>query len=151
MNIFIEHIYNKTRFNVFNYIKYRRFLRKLDKVNPNFGMLWQIADFIKILEQVYMYDNSSTNTLYSSLKFEEGENGFILNTNEASIRFKLYQENETIGMEIIRNKGNKLKSSMRFNENSLIDNIHDAQLMINIIDWLMDAVKQLLIIYYKKK
>lgn len=156
MNIFIEHIYSKKKYNLINWIKYRLFLRKLDKVVPNFGMLWQIADFVKILEKVYMYDNSTNSELYSSPKYNEGENGFILNIRENSdvivtINMKMYSDSETIDVELRRVKGNKMTTKMRLHEDSIINNTDDKQLIININDWIMNAAKKLVVRYYNLK
>lgn len=150
MNIFIEYIYNKKRFGIIPWIKYKIFVYKLNKINPNFGMMWQIADFIKLLEQVYMYDNSSASTLYSS-SYKNGLNGFVLNKPEFVIKFTLDSSDESIAIDISRTKGTKLKSSNVLTENSVINDINNEQLLINIIGWTMSSVKELLIIYYNLK
>ena len=55
INFFIKPIYNKKKYSLIDYIKFRLFLRKLKKITPNFDMLMEIYDFLKILKMVYMY------------------------------------------------------------------------------------------------
>lgn len=152
MNIFMQQIYAKKRFGLIQYFKYRKFVKSLRKVMPNFGMLWQIADFIKLLEQVYFYDNGITSTekLFSSLKYKDGENGFIVRSEGSNIIFKLFEEDQLIVVELERKFGNKLKSSMRFyEERDSRLNKNDEMLLSNIIDTTMDAVISVLKEYYK--
>lgn len=154
MNIFIEHIYNKKRFGLIRKYKYHKFLRQLDKIIPNFGILWQIAYFIQILEVVYMYDNSKDSRLYSSLQYPEGENGFVVHTEECEISVKLYEKTKDIKIETLRTHGNKLTTCINFKEWEDINtenNEHQEQLMIHIMDIIMREVKLLLIEYYNKR
>jgi len=72
-NIFIEWLYNKEKATncitrLIYKIKFKLFLRKLNKIAPNFDMLVQIENFLKILELVYLYRNSPPDKLYTSIK-----------------------------------------------------------------------------------
>lgn len=154
MNIFIEPIYKKKKFNIIEYIKYRKFLHSLKTTMPNFGMLWQIADFIKILERVYFYNNSPRNAhgMYSSLKYDNGENGFCVFTDDVNIKYKLNDACQSITIELERLQGNKVKSNMTFNPNETYDlSDLDEELLIQITDITMNSVIKLVKTYYKIK
>lgn len=149
-NMFIRQIYDKKKtFVLFRWIKYRKFLRLIDKTAPNFIILWHIADFIKILDKIYMYDNNPTNTLYSSNNFNMNENGFVIKKENFFIRIKLFEIGSEIAIEVGRS-GSKDLTSIRFcdGENK-IKNEDDEHMMINIENIIMNSVKELFIKYYK--
>lgn len=151
-NIFMQWIYNKRHSNkVIHYIKFRWFLHKLNKVTPNFDMLCNIADFIKMLEVVYLYTNFKPSVLYSLTK-SKTDMGFILNVNGHEIVFTLTEDEDRYIRIEIYNLNGKVRSSVSFKDGAtdIIETVHDEQLFINITDWLMKAVIDLLKTYYKK-
>lgn len=151
LNLFIEPIYYKKK-GLIHWIKHKLFLRKLDNLHPGFDVLWQIADFIKLLERVYMYDNSKLgNKLSSSIKYNNNENGFVINCNDYEVIIKLFLDTRETAVEILRFKGNKIKSSYLFDENTVIPDIESEQILVFIIELIMTSVKALFIEYYDKK
>ena len=153
-NVFMEPIYKKS--NKFFGIPSKRFLNKtirfLRNTMPNFALFWQISDFIKILEKVFFYDNSQTNSMYSSLNYDDGENGFIFKNHDVSITIKLYERSETIGIEIHRIKGSKLKSAMSFSsDDNTTLNKQDMCLLESVIDCVVEESIHLMKTYYKMK
>ena len=94
-NIFMRHIYDKDKgFKLIRWFKYRKFLRQIDKATPSFDVLWQIADFIKMLEYVYLYNNTTTR---SSVFFNVGFSlyDYVRNT----IAFGLIHSKRALGTE----------------------------------------------------
>lgn len=124
-NVFMNMIYEKvpepTGFKGWwKYRKYqkklRRFVKDISNGSPSFGMLWKMADFIKFAEEVFFFDNSteSSEYLYSSRKYERGQNGFKITTDESVIVIKLYSNAQRVALEIDRLNGNKLRSALSF-------------------------------------
>lgn len=154
VNIFMDPIYKKS--NQFFGIPSKIFLNKTIKFlrssMPNFALFWQLSDFIKILEKVYFYNNSQNNSLYSSLKFNIGENGFKFKNQDVAITIKLFDESKEIMLEVHRLKGNQLISSMIFNDNSNVElNITDSALLESIIDIVIEEAIYLMTEYYNMK
>ena len=123
-NIFMNLIYKKTTFSLFHLIKYfshKRELKKFKKTlmngSPSFGLLWKMADFIKIAEIVFFYDNSLKNStlgLYSSKGYIPGENGFKINSEDCLLVIKLYSDSQRVVLEVDRTKGECMKSHLSF-------------------------------------
>lgn len=152
-NMFAEWLYSYRKFNIIRHIKFELFIRKLNKVAPDFDMLWQIANFVKILEVVFMYPNNKKSTLNSIDKYEHGVNGFSFTHLNTQFKFKLFEEDKHIHIDIVSTVDGKLKSAIKFKNGdaSVITNEHDEQLFININDWLMNTVIIVLRHYYYRK
>lgn len=130
---------------------YKVFLNSLKKTSPDFEMLWQFANFIRMLELCNWYDNCKTNTIFSSKEYENGENGFIINKQNRQLIFKLYNYNETITIYIKRKYGNKKDSEITFkNHGMVLETQEDTVLMNNIIKDTMDSIIYLFSEYYNK-
>lgn len=114
-NMFMTHIYNKKLFGFSAWRKYKKFLKTLKTESPSFAMLWQMADFIKILDRVYMYKNVTSSRLYSSDKFEYGQNGFIVNDEDYKITVKTYTDDEKVIMEVLNKATNKVSKLVFIN------------------------------------
>lgn len=150
VNFFMEPIYAKKKFSILSWLKMKFFIHKLNKISPDFNMLWEIADFCKILEVVYMYDNSNNSKLYSSTKQTNGMNSFIIKNESCSILYTLDASAKEICIEIKRNIGNKSNSIIRFIDGEAeIKTEDNKHLFINLINWLMDDVVELIERYYK--
>ena len=153
-NVFMEPIYKKSN-RLFG-IPSKRFLNKTIKflriTMPNFALFWQIADFIKILEKVFFYNNSISNSMYSSLNYADCENGFKFKNDDVSITVKLYEDSEKIAIDIHRLKGNELKSSMIFDskKNTKLSKI-DSALLESTINCILEECIYLMKYYYKMK
>jgi hypothetical protein len=154
-NIFMDWIYgvSRTRNHFIHRIQYWLFKLELRKVAPDFDMLWQIADFINMLNLTYLYPNTKNDRLYTT-SWTGTQNGFSLIFNGYTIAFTLYKENggKFIKIEIRTPNGNKPRSSIYFEDSKAeVQTIHDEQLFINITDWLIEAVIELMDKYYYKK
>lgn len=156
-NIFMDPIYKKDNkfFGLFSYLRLRKTIKYLRTTMPNFALLWQLSDFIKLLEKVYFYNNSQSNVFYSSLKYDIGENGFRFRDNNVIITFKLHENNNMIMLDISRNKGNNLKSSMEFYDNDTSRgselNKDDLSLFETCINTIIEESIHLMKYYYKMK
>lgn len=153
-NIFMEPIYRKSNrfFGIPSKIFLNKTIKFLRKTMPNFALFWQISDFIKILEKVFFYNNSQGNSMYSSLNYNDGENGFRFRNEDVSITIKLYERSENIAIDIHRLRGNELKSSMEFNSNdNTVLNKIDSSLLESIINTVIEECIHLMKTYYNMK
>jgi len=157
-NMFMDIIYKKMMaINKYqklrSWIEYKKFLMDLEKTSPDFDMLWQFADFIKLLEITSWYDNSKYNIAFSSKDYANGENGFMINkeTPKMQIIFKLYTKNENIVMSIKRDYGHKRNSEVSFaNRELVLKTAEDEILMLNVIKTITNTMGILLKEYYEK-
>ncbi len=157
-NMFMDIIYKKMMTtNIYqkfkNWIYYRKFMIGLNKISPDFEMLWHFAEFIKLLEITSWYDNSKHNIAFSSKDYSNGENGFIINKESPKMQiiFKLYSKNERISLSIKRDYGHKKNSEMSFiNRELVLETPEDEILMLMVIRIITDTMGTLLKEYYKK-
>lgn len=97
-------------------IKFNRACKRIFNTSPSFGQLWSFADFIKLAEEVFFFNNNSKSQLYSSWSYKVGENGFVI-TSEAdhvTLIVKLYSDNQCIAMDIKRTNGTNRTTNMLF-------------------------------------
>lgn len=124
LNPFMEMIYNKVSFkplSLFKLLFYKRKLKKFRRdileCSPSIDLLWDMADFIKLAEVVFFYDNTLKNTefgLYSSRNFPAGQNGFRINGVDCRITIKLFSDIQRVCVEIERLKGEGGKTTLSF-------------------------------------
>lgn len=142
-NVFIDKIYSKvTKGGLFKRLLHKadikRFIKQIDKGSPGFGMLWQMADFIRIAELVFCYDNSTSNTeigLYSSKNYNDGTNGFKIRDINCSITIKLFAKSKQVALELERTNGENMRTSINFIDEQWEHNpsIYDEMLLEQII------------------
>jgi len=136
-----------------NWLYYKRFLIGLNKISPDFEMLWHFADFIKLLEITSWYDNSKHNIVFSSKDYSKGENGFIINREDPKMQIvlKLYSKNENISLSIKRDYGHKKNSEISFiNQQLELETPEDEILMLRVIKIITDTMGILLKEYYER-
>lgn len=101
-------------------IKLYKFRKSILEGSPSFGLLWKMADFIKISEMVFFYNNThaldSEFAIYSSKEYMAGTNGFKLkdDKNGVILIVKLISDSQKVIVDIERQRGNKLKNTMTF-------------------------------------
>lgn len=160
-NPFIDMITKKQTKSFRHYIRYRSHKRTLKKFrnyvlkgSPDFDFLWTMADFVKLAERIFFYNNTNKDTkendigLYSSRKFEDGQNGFRIDTKECTIVIKLYSYDKRIAVELERKNGTHMKSLQTFANGDWESNynIYDEMLLeqtlkiingeiIKLFDW----------------
>ena len=113
-------------------IKLSRFRKTILEGSPSFGLLWKMADFIKIAEVVFFYNNThsldSEFTIYSSKEYMAGTNGFKLKDDKTGVVLvvKLISDTQKVIVDIERQRGNKLKNTMTFVDNNWQDTNYTA-------------------------
>lgn len=132
---------------------YNKFKKMILQSAPSFGFLLQFAEFIKLAEFIFYFDNNKNGKIYSSTGYQPGENGFkITIENKAEIVVKLFIDDETIMIDIRRLKGTNLKNSYTFQAGQWMyspdsyDIIHldiietiINQSIIELMDWCIEA------------
>lgn len=154
-NKFMDHIFNKTkRFNFKRWREYRKLIKDLKKSSPSFGILWQIGEFVRLLERVYMYNNSPDAMLYSSKKYSPGTSGFVITVKDiVKLRVKLYSDDQRVTLEVARLGGEQVTTSINFIDNQW-ESDHDQcdELLLEYcIDLIMTTVADIFTYYYKNK
>ena len=147
INMFIQMIYEKVPRKFGTLFKYRSHKRKIEKFrrdihngSPSFGVLWKMADFIKLAELIFFYDNSINNksNLYSSKNYSNDQNGFIIfdEDNNVKIVIKLFNESRRVVLDIERvRKSENSRTCMSFTNDSWdsTPTIYDEMLLEQVI------------------
>ena len=157
-NIFISNIYANRRMKnrLLAKIKTYLFVRRLSKISPDFDLLWDIFSMLTTLDVIFLYPNKQTNKLHSIKQYKDTEVSFGLLVNNCEIVFHLTyksDDNKCIKIDVvdISNKSRETRSSVEFKDGeAVVKDIHDEQLYMNINDWLMNAVSELVVEYSKR-
>ena len=159
-NMFIDKIYGKKKKSFFGFITYiiyerkiKRFKKKILEMSPSFDVLWQMANFIKLSEEIFFYDNNIENKLYSSRMYTYRENGFKINDGSSVIVIKLYDERKKVSLEVKRNNGAELVSKYTF-KNSNWDTdptVYDEMVLEQVIKSINKHIIELFDICYKSR
>lgn len=121
-------------------IEVKNFKKYLNKISPNFRMLWYIADFIKILEMLYMYHNVQKAPLYL-MSTKSNIRSFIVNFDDFYIEYTLYEDDKRINCKVIRSWNDDAKSEITFIDGEYVVKTRaDEVLMFTIIDLTMKKV-----------
>lgn len=117
-------------------LKFKKFCKETMKSSPSLGILWYFSDFIKLAERVYFYQNTKSNSIYSSRAYAAGENGFILNDKEHALKItvKLLSDNQLVCVQVNR-EGSSYNTEHRFKNDGWDDDKdnYDEVLIDNII------------------
>lgn len=156
-NLFIDWIYKKPyKFfpKIAHRIKFLKFIYNIKNLAPDFDMLWNIAEFCKLLQMVYFYkpDNSKDHIVYKVPQVR-GQNSFIIVKNDYEIKFILREINKNITIEI-RDRDNykAVLSKISFNSGECsISNDTDVAIFENLNYLIMDNTIKLLKKYYNEK
>lgn len=99
--------------------KHKKFMKKISTMSHSIGTLWFFADFIKIAEVVYFYDNKNGSYIFSSRQYSYGENGFIIHDekNKVIINCKLFSDDQKIGIEVKRTSGSNMSTEFTYSNN----------------------------------
>ena len=160
VNYFLKPIYNKNNKGLINrmksYIKYKLFIKNLSKITPNFDMLLEIYDFLETLKIVYMYNVEMEHCkLYSSMK--NSEKCIVFDPGKGfNVRIHLTEISRTNKIKISRITDINIKKGMVseivFKDGeATISDINEEYLFINVINYIMDSVVELVKYYYKNK
>lgn len=161
MNIFIECINDKPKSNFISKLRYKRkmkyFISNIEKCSPDLGLLWKMADFIKLCEEVYFYDNNPDNPamgLYSSKKYEAGQNGFKIKDEDLGIiiLIKLNSNTKYVYLEIHRLKtGLNTTFSFKNNgEDKSAQSVYSEILIEEVVKIITSKIISLFKYYYNR-
>lgn len=148
-NMFIEMISEAIAFSWTHCFKYWSNKRKLKKFrkniissSPTYGVLWQMADFIKYAEKIFFIPNNQKSILYSSRNYSHGQNGFILNDNGLKTTVKLIREerDKKTLLEIETLGGSSGKTLMTFVNNEWRSNPDELEEMM--LDQAIDSINR---------
>ena len=160
MNEYIKPIImRKHKFDIKAWIAYKKLIRQCKKTSPSFNQLCDIAEFIDILRESYMYGNNDNfhlflGTLPKGYNKKNACSMFYTDKDNFSIGFILLKNSREINIEIER-KGQSIKSDKEFI--SFVDgeykfkNIYDQEKFLFITACLMDGVSELITYYFKNK
>lgn len=126
-------------------IKFKKYLKSLKKVSPDYYSLCEICDFFRA--SIFMLYKDNHDATYDR---KTGERKMSFRINNHIINIKL-SKGERINIEISRNGNIRNKSSISFVDQSYrCESKLEEKMFCNIIDIIMDDVtKQLLEIYNK--
>ena len=158
VNIFIKPIFDKKyKHYLPSYIELKRLLRMIKKTSPDFNMMMEIYNFIKLLEEIYMYGNDSSHNLFSARVPKGYDAAMIYAENSFEIKFvlgKSIDNDNEINIQTrrtTRSSGERTKS-LKFNEGeNIIHSKEDEQSLLFIISCLMNGLIELMMYYYKNK
>lgn len=160
INEYVEPIImRKHKYDIKAWIAYRKLIKKCKKLSPSFNQMCDIAEFIDILRESYMYGNNDnfhlfTGTLPKGYTKKNACSMFYKDKDNFTIGFVLLKDSRTINIEIER-KGQNIKSEKE--HISFIDgeyefkNIYDQEKFLFITACLMDGVCELISYYFKNK
>lgn len=152
-------IMRKHRFDIKAWLAYRKLIKKCKKMSPSFKQMCEIAEFIEILRESYMYGNNDNFHLFIGT-LPKGYNRynacsmFYKEKDSFTIGFVLLKKSRTIDIEIDRT-GQTIKSEKE--RISFIDgeyefkNIYDQEKFLFITSCLMEGVCELITYYFKNK
>lgn len=137
-------------------LQFKRACKKIQKESPSIGCLWYMADFIKLAERVYFYNNNrKTGFLFSSSSYSAGENGFVINDpdNFLEIVVKLFSDDQMVIVSVKRTNGTNMITEHTFINNQWTGDRqnYDEVLIDNIIGLMNSATISLMQYCYNKK
>lgn len=158
VNIFIKPIFDKKHKHCLtSYIELKKLLRMIKKTSPDFNMMMEIYNFIRLLEDVYMYGNDPSHNLFSATVPKGYDAAMIYAENNFEIKFvigRTINNDNEINIQTrrtTRSSGEKTKS-LKFNEgDDIINNIEDEQFFLFIVSCLMSGVAELVTYFYNNK
>lgn len=158
VNIFIKPIFDKKyKHYLPSYIELKRLLRMIKKTSPDFNMMMEIYNFIKLLEDIYMYGNDPSHNLFSATVPKNYDAAMIYAEDNFEITFVLgrsINNNNTINIQTRRatRSSGKITKDLKFNEGeNIIHSKEDEQSLLFIISCLMNGVAELVTYYYNNK
>lgn len=158
VNIFIRPIFDKKHKHCLtSYIELKKLLRMIKKTSPDFNMMMEIYNFIRLLEDVYMYGNDPSHNLFSATVPKGYDAAMIYAENNFEIKFvigRTINNDNEINIQTrrtTRSSGEKTKS-LKFNEgDDILNNIEDEQFFLFIVSCLMSGVAELVTYFYNNK
>lgn len=136
-------------------IKFNRICKKIFNTSPSFGQLWNFANFIRLAEEIFFYNNKRDSLLYSSASYKAEENGFVITSeiDHVIITVKMYSATQEIIMDIKRTNGTNMMTTMRFKENDWEDPPEEGSIVLldNVIGIINRHIVMLLRYCYDRR
>lgn len=154
VNMFIKPIFDKKhKYHLSSYLELRSVLRNIKKTSPSFDMMMEMYEFIKLIEEIYMYGNNEGHYLFSAIVPKGYDAAMIYKENNFDIKYVLRRSDKHISIKITRaSRNNKADEFISFNEgDNVIKNIIDEQKFLFIVACLMNGLSELIVYYYKNK
>lgn len=159
INVYVKPIImRKRKFDIKAWIAYKKIIKKCKKLSPSFNQMCEIAEFIEILRESYMYGNNDnfhlfTGTLPKGYTRLNSCSMFYKDKDNFTIAFVLLKESRTINIEIERRGQNKSeKERIVFDDGQYeFKSIYDQEKFLFITSCLMDGVCELITYYFKNK
>lgn len=135
--------------------KFNKKCKEIFDRSPSFSQLWEFADFIRLSEYIFFYNNKNGATLYSSRSYKFGENGFVINSepDNLQITLKLYSDDQNIVMDIKRTNGTNLLNTLKFRNNEWDGSYEDQDIILldNVIGIMNRHIVMLLKYCYERR
>lgn len=132
------------------YFEVLEFIKYLNTISPGFKLLWCMADFVHMIEIVYMYQNTEKSPIYSYINTKNSVRSFRINHKDFYVEYTLYEADHFISIKVHRDWNDKAKSEISFPEGqAVMETRADEILMFNIIEWTMIPIRALFENYYK--
>lgn len=151
-------IMRKRKFDIKAWIAYKKLIKKCKKLSPSFNQMCEIAEFIEILRESYMYGYNGNFHLFTgtlpkgytklnacSMFYKEKDNfsiGFVLLKNTREINIKINRMGQTRSEEELISF---VDGQYQFK------NIYDQEKLLFITSCLMNGVSELITYYFKNK
>jgi len=122
--------------------------RKIRNMSHSIGSLWFFAEFIKLAEFIYFFDNNNSSTLYSSNTYKYGESGFMIKSlaNQVNIKCKLNAEKQEIKLEISRTNGSRIINEIIFNAQKGWYNSDSSEVSVRLVDNIISIINNHIIL-----
>ena len=134
---------------------YYSFLNAMEQLNhssPGFQDLWDISDFLNIIEYTYFYNNTKESGFWSDGEFSNGKTRFNIINNDIEIVCTLDEKDQHIIISVKRvNTSSKIAElEFKLGQWASYKTEYDDILLDNIISIIFDKFIPLVTSYYKK-
>lgn len=138
---------------------FRKHIKQWRAIAPDLQTLRIIAETLRELEIVFMYDNSSNSSfrfesstssnIYSSIRQKDGSDSLVVDGPDMTILVNLNITTNAINITIRRKQGSKIETHFKFRENDETEFSPQDQMLIAIVeDRIMTTFCDLLEYYY---
>lgn len=102
-----------------NYRKYKKECNKIRRKSHTIGSLWFFAEFIRLAEVVYFFDNKRDSYIFSSRSYEYGKNGFVITDKDIGVTLtcELDSDDQVISITIKRHNGSNMVTKLVYENN----------------------------------
>lgn len=128
---------------------FRKHIEQWRAIAPDLQTLRIIAETLRELEIVFMYDNSNNSNIYSSIRQKDSSDSFVVDDDDMMILVNLNVATDTINITIRRKHGSKIETHFKFRETDETEFSPQDQMLIAIVeDRIMTTFCDLLEHYY---